>query len=365
MLRYEIALTFLPGIGDITGKKLVAYCGGAEAVFKLSRRDLLRIKALGENLVQRLLEGRDEALKRAGKEVSFVKKYGIKTLFFLDKEYPYRLTHCADSPILLYYKGNADLNARRILAVVGTRRATEYGRDICTRIIQELREMEVLVISGLAFGIDSVAHKEAVNLKMPTVGVLGHGLDRLYPPQNRSLAEKMVRNGGLLTDFPTETNPDRENFPKRNRIIAGLCDALVVVEAAEKGGALITADIANSYDRDVFAVPGRINDEFSKGCNQFIKNNRAALIESAEDIRNMMGWDSNKNSGQGKQTSLFVTFTEQEKEILKLIQIHRDPGIDLLTQESGLSGSNLAKALLELEFKGAIRCLPGKRYQLG
>ena len=364
MLRYEIALTFLPGIGDITGKKLVAYCGGIEAVFKLSRRELCEIKALGEPLVHRLLEGRDDALKRASMEMSFIERYDIKPLFFLHKEYPFRLYQCPDGPVMLYYKGNADLNAAKVIGVVGTRRATAYGQEACMKLIDDLSDLDVMIVSGLAFGIDSVAHKQALRWDLPTVGVLGHGLDRLYPPQNRSLAEKMIRNGGLLTDFPMKTLPDRENFPKRNRIIAGLCDALVVVEAAEKGGALITADIAGSYDRDVFAFPGRINDEFSKGCNRYIRTNRAALIESAQDLLFMMGWDKTKGTDKGRQTHLFVDLSASELSVVELIRKHKDPGVDLLSKESQISASHMAKLLLELEFKGIVKCLPGKRYQL-
>jgi DNA processing protein len=362
MRQYEVALTLLPGIGDITAKKLVAYCGGLESVFKSSRRDLLKLKALTPGMVQKVLDGREAALKRASQELAFIDRYQISTLFFLNKDYPYRLSNCADSPVMLYYKGNADLNAVRIIGIVGTRKATAYGKDFCTRLIEGFSSSDVLVVSGLALGIDSCAHKSALGMGIPTVGVLGHGLDRIYPPQNKAMAGKMLKNGGLLTDFPSETQPDRENFPKRNRIIAGLCDALVVVEAAETGGALITADIANSYDRDVFAVPGRIGDKFSQGCNKYIKTNRAALIESAEDIKYLMGWDD--ASGKNRQQTLFVELSDEETRIRDLIRQYSDPGIDVLVMESGYNSSSVAKILLNLEFNGVIRSLPGKRYQL-
>lgn len=364
MLQYEIALTMLPGIGDITGKKLVACCGSVEGVFQQSRKELLKHHLLGEFVIKKLLSGRDEALRRSEHEITFIEKYNISPLFFLDKKYPYRLGNCVDGPVLLYYKGNADLNSRRIVGVVGTRKATDYGRELCLRLIEGLADAGVLIVSGLAFGIDSCAHKNALQYEIPTVGVLGHGLDRLYPVQNKALAERMIHKGGLLTDFPSKTQPDRENFPKRNRIIAGLCDALVVVEAAEKGGALITAEIANSYDREVFAVPGRIGDEYSKGCNNFIKTNRAALVETAEDIKYLMGWNTDSSRKQVQQQELFVEFTDQEEAIFTILRSSGNSGIDFLVTESGMTSSNVAKALLNLEFKGAVRCLPGKRYQV-
>jgi DNA processing protein len=364
MLQYKIALTMMPGIGDVTGKKLVAYCGGPEEVFTKNRKELLKISDLSEIALQRLLNGRDEAMRKAEAEIRFVENHKIRTLFFLDKEYPYRLFNCTDSPMLLYYKGTADLNHRRIVGMVGTRSATEYGKERCASLIRGLVDDGILVVSGLAYGIDSCAHKTALAAGIPTVGVLGHGLDRIYPAANRSLAEKMLENGGLLTDFPSNTKPDRENFPMRNRIIAGLCDALVVVEAANTGGALITADIANSYSRDVFAVPGRVGDEYSGGCNRFIKTNRAALVESAQDIKYLMGWDQKKSDSAGRQQKLFVELTAEEQAIIEIIKTQGDAGIDLLVTESGMNSSKAAAILLNLEFSGQIKCMPGKRYQL-
>lgn len=364
MLQYEIALTMLPGIGDVSGKKLVAYCGGVEAVFRLTRKELLSTKVLGSSVIDRLIAHREEALRKAEAEMKFIQKYRITPLFFLDKAYPFRLGNCPDAPILLYYKGNADLNAPRVVGMVGTRKATEYGRDRCQKIVEGMKEMGVLVVSGLAFGIDSCAHKYALQNQMPTVGVLGHGLDRIYPPENKLLAGKMLKNGGLLTEFPSNTKPDRENFPQRNRIIAGMCDALIIVEAASSGGALITAEIANSYNRDVFAVPGRLNDEYSKGCNTYIKTNRAALIESAEDLKYIMGWDSKTQQNQAVQREMFMELTEEETSVMSLFHPGEDIGIDMLVSDSGLKSSQVAKNLLSLEFKGLIKCLPGKRYQL-
>jgi len=364
MLLYKIALTMIPGIGDVYGKKLVAYCGGVEDIFRKTRKELTSHKEFSQALINKIIEGRDEALRKAEKELRFIEKHRITTIFFLDKEYPYRLSNCIDSPVMLYYKGNADLNHSRIIGIVGTRSATEYGKTVCTKIVKGLTETKVLVVSGLAHGIDSYAHKIALLNGLPTIAVLGHGLDRIYPAENRTLAEKILNNGGLLTEFTSNTEPDRENFPMRNRIIAGLCDAVVVIEAANKGGALITADIANSYDRDVFAVPGRVGDEYSSGCNKFIKTQRAAMIETADDIKYLMKWDIKKDTGQGHQQKLFVELTPEEQTITDLLKKNGDSGIDLLVTESGLTSSKTAAILLNLEFNGVIKCLPGKRYQL-
>ncbi len=364
MLHYKIAITLIPNIGDITGKKLIAYCGGIEAVFKENKKALLKIPGIGLQLVQSIIDNKSNVIKRAEEEVRFIEDKNIKPLFFLDDNYPERLKNCIDGPMMLYFLGNADLNKKRIIAVVGTRNATEYGKELTTNLIQDIVDIDVLVVSGLAYGIDSFAHKAAVQNQVCTVGVLAHGLDRIYPNINRSIADKMLLNGGLVTDFISNTNPDRENFPKRNRIIAGLSDAVIVVEAARKGGALITADIANSYNRDVFAFPGKISDNYSKGCNHYIKTNRAALIESAEDIKYIMGWDDSKECKKPTQKKLFVELTEEEKIIIDLLEKNGDSGIDFLCINSQMSSSKIATALLNLEFNGMVRSMPGKMYQL-
>jgi DNA processing protein len=246
--------------------------------------------------------------------------------------------------------------------VVGTRKASEYGKETCKKIIEEMAELEVLVISGLAYGIDTIAHKSALSAQLNTVGVLAHGLDRIYPSANKSLAEKMISRGGLITDFTSKTNPDRENFPKRNRIIAGLVDALIVVESAIKGGALITANIANSYDRDVFAFPGRINDPYSEGCNFLIKTNRAALIQSAKDIRYIMQWEPSV-AKPVKQHKLFVELDDEEKKIVDILKSSESCSIDYIVLKSTFSTSKIAAILLNLEFKGVVKNLPGNRYK--
>jgi len=361
-LLYQIALTLVPGIGDVLGKKLVSICGSAEAVFREQRRMLSKIPRINHSILDAL--GDKTIFERAEKEVYFVERYKIKTLFFLDKEFPFRLKNCFDGPILLYFKGNANLNNPKVIGIVGTRNATDYGKEICRSLIDGLQPEEVLIVSGLAYGIDSCAHRCSLEKGMETVGVLGHGLDRIYPYMNKGLAERMIRNGGLLTDFTSGTKPDRENFPSRNRIIAGLCDALIVVEAARKGGALITAGIANSYNRDVFAVPGRIGDLYSEGTNFLIKSNKAALIQSTGDIKYMMGWDVPDKHPSSGQRKIFIELTEEEKIIVGILTSAGKTGIDELAILAGISMSKVSVALINLEFEGVVKSLPGKVYEL-
>jgi DNA processing protein len=364
VLKYKIALTLIPNIGDITGKKLIAFCGGIDAVFKENKKSFLKIPGIGQQLVQTIIDNREAAVRKAEDEIKFIEKNNITPMFCLDDDYPNRLKHCIDGPLMLYSLGNADLNKQKIVAVVGTRRATEYGKEITNNLIKDLSDLDVMIVSGLAYGIDSYAHKAALQFNLPTVGVLAHGLDRIYPLANKQLAEKMQSNGGLVSDFISNTNPDRENFPKRNRIIAGLADAIIVVEAARKGGALITADIANSYNRDVFAVPGKIGDAYSQGCNYYIRTNRAALIESAQDIVYIMGWEEKKEKNKPLQKKLFVEFTDDERVIVEMLEKNGDSGIDFLCINSEMNSSKVASALLNLEFNGVVKSLPGKRYQL-
>jgi DNA processing protein len=362
-LQYQIAITLLPGVGDINARKLIAYTGSPEAVFTEKRANLLRIPGMGQSTVGLILANR-KVLDRAGKEVEFVRKYGISTSFFTEQGYPERLKHCIDSPVLIFTLGNADLNHAKIVSVVGTRRATEYGKEICRKLIGGLSEQNILVVSGLAYGIDTCAHKAALDEGLQTTGVLAHGLDRVYPPLNKSLAQKMIGHGGLVTEFISETNPDRENFPKRNRVIAGLADATVVIEAGAKGGALITADIANSYNRDVFAVPGRIGDPVSEGCNNLIKTNRAALVQSAADICYIMGWDNQKAKQPPAQRSLFINLEPDQETVIAILNENGDCSLDKICLTSGLQTSKAVSALLSLEFEGLIKCLPGKIYRL-
>ncbi|HNW90442.1 MAG TPA: DNA-processing protein DprA [Bacteroidales bacterium] len=364
MMLFQIAVTLIPGIGDITGKKLIAYCGGVEAVFEEKKQHLMKIPGIREILANSIINGRNDALKRAEKEIRFIEKYKIGCFFFTEDSYPHRLKNCIDSPMMLYFKGNAELNKSKIVSIIGTRSATDYGKECCKNIVEGLADSDVLIVSGLAHGIDSYAHKEALKNNLETVGVLAHGLDRIYPAVNRTIAQKMLEKGGLITDYISETNPDRENFPKRNRIIAGLSDATIVVEAARKGGALITADIANSYNRDVFAVPGKISDTYSEGCNHFIKTNKAALIQSAADIKYIMGWDTKKHKSPVVQRKLFVNLSPDEDAIVKLLEKNIQLSVDAICMELQTTTSLVAAALLNLEFEGIVKILPGKMYSL-
>jgi len=361
-LLHRVALTYVKNIGPTLSKLLVAYFGDAEKVFNARTGKLLKVPGIGEKTINQL--DFDVALKKAENELKFIEKNGIEVIFYTDSRYPKRLKNCNDSPVLLYSKGKADLNTQHIISIVGTRNATEYGRNLCRQLIEELQQYNVLIVSGLALGIDVAAHKECLKLNVPTVGVVGHGLDRLYPSQNRATAEKMLENGGLLSEYPSGTIPDRENFPQRNRIVAGIADATIVVEAGIKGGALITAEIANSYNRDVFAFPGRLGDEFSEGCNFLIRNNKAQLLTCAADLAFSLGWEKGESSKPvTEQFTLPFDLLPDESLILNFIKQNNGPlAIDDLSIKTNMATSKLAMNLLNMEMQGYIRSLPGKTY---
>lgn len=358
-LLYQIALTMVPEVGHVTGKHLLGHFGTADAVFKAKEQDLLQVAGVGPVTAQHILSM--SAIREAENQLRFIEKHDVKTMFFTNDDFPHRLRHCFDAPLLLYYKGTVDLNHRRIISVVGTRRATEYGRQLCRQLAEELAVYDVVIVSGLAYGIDVAAHKESLAKSIPTIGVLAHGLDRIYPPMHQPIAQQMALNGGLLTEFPLKTNPDRENFPMRNRIIAGMADATVVVEATAKGGALITADIANSYSRDVYAYPGRTTDVSSEGCNFLIKTNRAALINHAKDLVYYLGWEREQPKVQQIQMPLGLSTEEQKVvELLSSAPLRMDE----LSVLAGINQSKLAMYLLNLEMQGILTALPGKVYKL-
>ncbi|HEX8376946.1 MAG TPA: DNA-processing protein DprA [Pedobacter sp.] len=361
-LLHQIALTLIPGVGSVNSRLLLKHFGTAEEVFKARKPNLLAIPGIGEKTTQTILQ--QSFFERAEKELAFVEKYKIQTFFYASDDYPKRLKNCYDAPILLYYKGNADLNCSRIVSIVGTRKATPYGKELTDSLVDELKKHNVLVVSGLAYGIDAMAHKACLKQEIPTVGVVGHGLDRIYPAQHRSLAERMVNNGGLLTEFVSETNPDRENFPKRNRIVAGMADATVIVEASLTGGALITAELANSYNRDVFSFPGNIKQEFSAGCNYLIKTHRANLITSAKDLEYLLGWTTTQPIDETKQLSLRLNLSSDEKKIADVLIAQGQTGVDELAIQTGFPQSKLAVTILGLEMQGIVISLPGKTYKL-
>ena len=360
-LLYQIALTLAPNIGDVRAKALLENFGSAESIFKTPKKQLETIDGIGTIAANSIKHFND--FKLCEDEIKFIEKNKIKTLFLTDNEYPQRLLNCYDSPTLLYYKGNADLNTTKIISVVGTRNNSEYGKNTCDELIRELSDQNVLIISGLAFGIDSIAHKASLKNNLKTVGVLAHGLDKIYPAQNKMLAKDMLSQGGLLTDFMSGTNPDKQNFPRRNRIVAGICDALIVIESSKKGGSLITAELANGYNKDVFAIPGRVNDLRSEGCNYLIKNNKSLLITCADDLLHIMNWKDEPKKVK-KQRELFIELTPDEKIITDILAQQESIQIDQLYFKSGLSSSAVANALLMLEMQGVVSSLPGKVFKL-
>jgi DNA processing protein len=361
-LLHTIALTQTEGIGDIRAKKLIAYCGSAVEVFKQSKKALTKIKGIG--LVQAANIINKTNFKDYEKEVDYIEKKKIKVLHYKSEEYPQRLNHCNDAPVLLFYKGTANLNQTRIISVVGTRKISAYGKDSCEKIMEGLAAYSPLIVSGLAYGVDITAHRAALQNGMQTLGVIAHGMDRIYPSQHKKTATEMLEQGGLLTEHISGTNPDRENFPKRNRIVSGMCDAVLVIESKVSGGAMITATIANSYNRDVFAVPGRVDDAYSGGCNFLIKTNRAALVENADDIILSMQWDVEERKPKSSvQTNLFPTLSEQEMALYEFLKVNGKCSLDKICIELNLLSGKAAELLLTMELEGVVRSMPGKIFE--
>jgi len=362
---YQIALTMINGVGDILARHLLESFGDAESIFKEKKRLLEKVPGIGEILSAEIK--RPEVLQQAEKELTFIEKNQITPFFLTDPDYPERLRQCVDAPILFYFKGKANLNTSKIISIVGTRRATDYGRDLTEQFVKEMSIAfpELLIISGLAYGIDISAHKSALKYNLPTVAILAHGLDRIYPSTHRSTAIEMLQNGGLLTDFPSETNPDKQNFVKRNRIIAGLSDATVVIESAAKGGSLITVDIAFSYGREVFAFPGRTTDPHSQGCNRIIRQNKAGLITSADDLISAMNWDtlSKHQVTPAIMPSLFPE-TDENRLILSTLRERKEVHLNQLALELNIPVYQLCTLLFEMEMNGIVKVAPGNVYKL-
>jgi DNA processing protein len=358
---YQIALTRIPQVGVITARNLIAWCGGAEAVFRAKKADLLKIPGVGPGIVGEIQS--PEALKIAEDELVFMEKNGITGLFYTDPAFPERLRTRQDSPIMIFFKGSDVqlLDQERMVAIVGTRHISEHGKIICEEIVDGLRPYNVVIVSGLAYGIDITAHRKATSIGIPNIGVLGHGLGSIYPATHKSTAQRMVENGGLLTEFLHHVGPDREHFPMRNRIISGLCDALIVVETGLSGGSMISVEFATKHNLDIFAVPGRLKDPQSEGCNRLIKQNRAKLIESAADVAETMGWELD---GRPKaiQAQLFPDLTPEEQSIVDIVRAQPHIAIDELSIAADKTPGEIAALILHLEFKGLIKTQPGKRY---
>ncbi|WP_134088761.1 DNA-processing protein DprA [Olivibacter sp. XZL3] len=361
-LVYQLALTRVKGVGNALAKQLIDHCGSAEEVFRSPKKHLTLIPGIGEYLANNI--ACYDAMEAIEKEVAFIDKHQIEVLFWNEANYPAKLRACVDAPVLLYFKGNANLQAKKIISIVGTRNASTYGKQLCDELVEAFQAEDILIVSGLAHGIDSFAHQACVQRQVPTVGVLGHGLDRIYPSVNRKLAAAMLNNGGLLTEYPSGTSPERQNFPSRNRIIAGLADVTVVVEANIKGGALITAEIANGYNRDVCAFPGDINKATSRGCNHLIKTHRAHLISSAKDLAYLMNWEFTAPKKEEQQLALELALNPVEQLVYGIVKEEGPLGIDALSYKANLPQSKLAIALLELEMKGFLVALPGKTYRI-
>lgn len=360
-LLYQLALTEIPNIGCVQAKILIEHFGNAGSIFKAKESGLKKIEGIGEVRAHSIKSF--TGFSNAEKEIKFIEKFKIRPLFLTDNDYPKRLLNCYDSPTLLYYKGSADLNNSKIVAIIGTRNHTEYARQLTEKLISGLKEQNVLVVSGMAFGVDALAHKAALKNNLPTIGVVAHGLNQIYPKEHAGLAKDIIRQGGgLLTEFGSSSKPDKHNFPIRNRIVAGMSDATIVVETDIKGGSMITAELANGYNKDVFAFPGKTSDSKSAGCNYLIRNNKATLITKAEDLVQSMGWEEKKKPSSKKQKELFIDLTPEEKTIINIIREKENAHIDEINFRSGLSSSVVAAAILNLEFQNVIKSLPGKIY---
>jgi DNA processing protein len=359
-LVYRLALCDVPHIGNIQAKFLCEQFENARDIFNAKLSTLQCIEGIGEIRARSIKNFR--GFNKAEKEIQFISRYGIRALFFKDADYPRRLLNCCDPPLLLFYKGNADLNSGKIISIAGTRRHSEYGKSVVEALVKEMAAHNVLIVSGLAYGIDSLAHRNALKNNLATIGVIAHGMDTIYPPQNTSLAKEMLALGGILTEFKSNTSPDKYNFPSRNRIVAGMSDATIIVESGEKGGSMITAEIANGYNKDVFAVPGKIFDTRSNGCNELIRMNKAILLNHPAQIAETLGWNERKIAAN-PQTTLFTDLDDTEKRVVELLQQNTNT-FDELNISLGVAASRLASVLLNLELKNLVEALPGKKFRL-
>lgn len=364
-LIYEIALTLVKGIGPVISKQLLESLNDISLLFTEKKQVLQRIPGLSRKVINEIQN--PDILIRAEKELEFIEQTKCRTLFFTSPDYPSRLKDCPDAPVMLYFLGNTDLNAKRIISVVGTRNASAYGREMVGKLLSGVKESfpETLIVSGLAYGIDIAAHKAALKDGLDTVGILAHGIDRIYPCEHRKIAIEMLKAGGLLTEYMSGTNPDRPNFVKRNRIVAGMSDCTIIVESAEKGGAIITGRIASSYHRDLFVFPGKVTDKYSQGCNLLLKNREASLITSAQDLFREMNWenDSGKKAGKAIQQTIFHQLSSEEKTVVDALSAG-SLQLNQLSIKLNVPVSNLSVILFELEMSGVIICKPGGLYAL-
>ena len=355
-----LALLKVDGVGDILGKKLLHSFGSPSDIFKAKSAQLAAVDGIGSVLLKNL---KDKTIfEKADKELSFIKSNHIHVSFFHDEDYPDRLKHCFDAPILLFTAGNIDLKNKKVISIVGTRQITSYGTDFCRKLIEDIAPLDPIIVSGFAYGVDIVAHQAAMDHKLQTIGVLAHGLNQIYPRTHKKYMAKMEENGGFITEFWSDANPDKEKFVRRNRIVAGMTEATIVIESADKGGSLITANMANEYNRDVFAVPGRVSDKYSQGCNNLIKTQKANVLTSAADLVYMLNWDI-KEKHKHIQKQLFVELDAQEQKVYDFLQKNGKNLLDIIAIECEIPIFKLSGILIGMELKGIIRPLPGKLFE--
>ncbi|WP_339610741.1 DNA-processing protein DprA [uncultured Planktosalinus sp.] len=361
-LFYTLVLQKVPNLGDASAKKLIQKAGSPKAVFTEKKATLMKIDGIGSFKLKDLYSKDYYVL--AEDELKFIESNEIKTTYFKEDHYPEKLKHCLDGPILFFQRGNINLNKKRIISVVGTRKVTSYGVRLCEELIEELTPLDPVIISGFAYGVDISAHKAALKNNLQTIGCLAHGLNQIYPKTHHKYIKDVEYNGGFITEFWSSDVFDRNNFLKRNRIIAGISEATIVIESAEKGGSLVTANIANSYNRDVFAVPGRISDTQSQGCNNLIKTQRAHLLTSAADLIYILNWNLGKEKPKTIQKQLFVELEEEEQKIYNYLKAQNKAHIDTIAINCSMPVFKITTELLKLELKGVVRPLPGKIFEI-
>ena len=359
-LYYILALLKVDGVGDIIAKKLISHFGSAEEIFKSNGSKITSIDGIGSVMLKNLKD--KSVFFKAEQELKFIKENHINTSFYLDENYPDRLKHCIDGPVLLFTSGNINLKNKKIISIVGTRQITSYGTEFCKKLIADLAPLNPVIISGFAYGVDIVAHQAAMEHNLQTIGVVAHGLNQIYPKTHKKYVAKIEENGGFMTEFWSTSQPEKENFVKRNRIVAGIAEATIVIESAEKGGSLITATMANDYNRDVFAVPGRTSDKYSQGCNNLIKTQKANLLTSAADLLYILNWNIEKTT-KPVQKQMFVTLDDDEQKIYDFLQKSGKEMLDIIALECGFPIYRISGLLLNLELKGVIRPLPGKLFE--
>jgi DNA processing protein len=359
-LFYLMALQSVEGVGDIIAKKLLLQCGTAEAVFKTKSTQLALIDGVGAALLKNIRN--KSVFEKAQKELDFIRSNDINVTFFLEENYPDRLKHCIDAPVLLFSSGNIDLKDKKIISIVGTRQITSYGMEFCKKLIEDLAPLDPVIVSGFAYGVDIVAHQLAMENNLQTIGVVAHGLNQIYPKTHKKYVAKVEQNGGFITEFWSSSNPDKENFVRRNRIVAGMSEATIVIESADKGGSLITANMANDYNRDVFAVPGRTTDKYSQGCNSLIKTQKANVLTNAADLVYILNWDV-ENKSRSVQKQLFVDLEPDEQKIYDYLLKTGKDLMDIIALRCDFPIYKISGLLLNMELKGVIRPLPGKLFE--